>query len=83
VRLRVPARDVSVALQPHTDSSILNILPGRVSEVAAEDEAICLARIAVGESALIARVTRRSALQLGLQPGLRVWAQIKSAAIVR
>jgi molybdate transport system ATP-binding protein len=83
VRLRVPARDVSLALQPGADSSILNILPGRISAITYGGDAMCLARIAVGESALIARVTRRSAMQLRLEPGLKVWTQIKSAAIVR
>lgn len=83
VRLRVPARDVSLSLQPHADSSVLNILPGRICAIAPDEAAMSLARIAVGESLLIARITRRSVMQLGLKPGLQVWAQIKAAAIVR
>ena len=35
-----------------------------------------------GGTALIARITRRSSAQLGLRPGLRMWAQIKSVALL-
>lgn len=83
VRLRVPARDVSLSLQPQAGSSILNILPGRISAIAPDGEAMSLVRTAVGEAALIARVTRRSVMQLKLEPGLQVWVQIKAAAIIR
>jgi molybdate transport system ATP-binding protein len=82
-RVRILARDVSLALQAHTDTSALNLLPGSISALTAENAAMCLARIDIGESALLARVTRRSVAQLGLEPGKAVWAQIKSAAIIR
>lgn len=31
---------------------------------------------------LVARITRRSAAKLQLQPGMKVWAQIKAVALV-
>jgi molybdate transport system ATP-binding protein len=83
LRLRIPARDVSLALQPHTDTSILNILPGKISGLAADGATMSLVRIDVGGSPLLARITRRSIAQLELAVGSAVWAQIKSAAIVR
>lgn len=83
IRLRVPARDVSLSLQPHADSSVLNLLPGRVGAISPDGATMSLVRISVGESFMLARVTRRSVMQLGLEPGLQVWAQIKAAAIIR
>jgi molybdate transport system ATP-binding protein len=83
VRIRILARDISLALQPHADTSILNRLPGKISAIAPDSEATNLVSVDVGESTLIARITRRSTAQLGLAIGSSVWAQIKSAAIVR
>ena len=84
IRVRILARDVSLALEPH-DSSILNRLPGEVMDISADtDEAMALVRVKVNSSStIIARVTRKSADHLRLTPGQRVWAQIKSVAIIR
>jgi molybdate transport system ATP-binding protein len=84
VRVRILARDISLALEHHHDTSILNILSGEVVEIAPDaNEAMALVRVQVGTSALIVRVTRRSVEHLQLVPGKAVWAQIKSAALVR
>ncbi len=84
VRVRILARDISLALVAHGDTSILNVLPGIVDELAPEaDEASMLVKLKIGASTFVARVTRRSADALGLAPGRAVWAQIKSVAIVR
>jgi molybdate transport system ATP-binding protein len=42
--------------------------------------ALALVRLAVDGNPVIARVTQRSAAQLGLAPGLEVWIQIKAVA---
>ena len=60
VRMRIRARDVSIALQRPMDVSILNVLPGRIAEIGDEQGGIMDIRIAVGEFHLLARVTRRS-----------------------
>jgi molybdate transport system ATP-binding protein len=39
-------------------------------------------QLACGPSLLLARVTARAVHQLGLAPGDRVWAQVKSVALV-
>ncbi|PLY12083.1 MAG: molybdenum ABC transporter ATP-binding protein [Sedimenticola sp.] len=84
VRLRILARDISLALNRHDDSSILNLLPGRVAEIAADDnKGSALVRVDVGASALVARVTLRSVSHLELEPGKPVWAQIKSVALIQ
>lgn len=84
VRVRVLARDISVALADHDDTSILNRLPAIVVGIAPDpDEAMSLVRLALGETHLLARVTNRSVHHLKLDIGKRVWAQIKSAAVIR
>lgn len=83
VRVRVLARDVSLATQPAVHSSIVNCLEGRVDAISGEEHpALALVRVAVGPSALVARVTRRSVHALGLTVGGPVWAQVKSVALV-
>ncbi len=84
VRVRIKAGDVSLALNCHEDSSILNRLAVQVSEIVADrDEAMVLVRLSSGGGQLLARITRRSMHFLKLKVGMRLWAQIKSAAIVR
>jgi molybdate transport system ATP-binding protein len=84
VRVRVLARDVSLAPQPPSASSITNVLPGRVRAIAADGShpALALALVEVGRVVLMARLTRQSVDRLGLSAGSSVWAQIKSVALV-
>ncbi len=83
IRVRILARDVSLALESH-NSSILNRLQGEVLDISPDaDEAMALVRIKVNGSTIIARVTKKSVENLRLAPGRQVWAQIKSVAIVR
>ena len=83
VRLRILARDVSIARSRHDDVSIMNLLPATVVTHAAEDHpALALVQLRVGSTPLLARLTRHSAQRLELAPGLPVWAQIKAVALV-
>jgi molybdate transport system ATP-binding protein len=82
VRVRVLARDVSIALQ-RADSSIANVLDATVIEMADDEHpSQVMVRLQTGSVRLLARVTGRSAAQLGLAPGLRVLAQIKAVAVL-
>ncbi len=85
VRVQIRARDVSLALQRPESISVLNILPGRIVDLAPAEHAPSqiLVRLDVGGSLILSRVTRRSVQELGLQPGTQVWALIKSVAITR
>ncbi|MEI8163640.1 MAG: molybdenum ABC transporter ATP-binding protein [Betaproteobacteria bacterium] len=83
VRLRILARDVSIAASRHDDVSIMNMLPATVAAHAGEDHpALVMVQLRVGGTALLARLTRRSAQRLDLAPGRRVWAQIKAVALI-
>ncbi|GAC1534044.1 MAG: molybdenum ABC transporter ATP-binding protein [Ramlibacter sp.] len=86
VRLRVLGRDVSIAMrEPGPDvSSIQNALPCTVQAVAqASHPSQMMVRLDCGGSVLLARITTRAVDGLGLVPGRRVWAQVKSVALVR
>ena len=81
--MRILARDVSLALERPEHTSIQNLLPGQVAEVRGETQpALTLVRVQVGDSPVIARITRRSTAQLGLVPGKRVWVQVKAVALI-
>jgi molybdate transport system ATP-binding protein len=83
VRLRVLARDVSITLAPQSGTSIVNQLRATVEAIA--DDAhpgLALVRVRVGSTPLVARLTRRSAHALALAPGMTVWAQVKSVALM-
>jgi molybdate transport system ATP-binding protein len=81
VRVGIHARDVSLARERPAASSILNVVPATVTELAAEGEAGMVVRLEAGGVPLIARITRKSRDQLGLEPGMAVYAQIKSVAL--
>lgn len=84
VRIRILARDVSLTELPCDLSSILNRIYVTVTEIIDDqDEAMALVRLKAGSEFIIARLTRRSVAHLELRPGSNIWAQIKSAAIVR
>jgi molybdate transport system ATP-binding protein len=83
-RIRILASDVSLTLTPHIDSSILNVLSGKIIEIINdEDPAMSLVRLKVGANYLLARLTLKSLQKLDLTLGKSIWIQIKSAAIVR
>jgi len=83
VRVRVRARDVVLALQRPSGISTLNMLDGVVSAIAAADGPVVDVRLDCNGSALLARVTRKSADALGLRPGLTVCALVKSVSFDR
>jgi molybdate transport system ATP-binding protein len=83
LRFRVHARDVSLALYPAEGSSITNVLPATVvAQAAADTPAHVLVRLDAAGTPLLARITRRSADQLGVRPGQQLWAQIKAVALL-
>jgi len=82
LRLRIRARDVSLALQPPAQSSVLNVLPGTVAELGAQDGPQVDVLVDCGVR-LWARITRRSLRELELAPGRRVYALIKSVSVDR
>ena len=83
LRARVRARDVMLALEKPTGISALNVLPGRIVDIAAGESADALVRLDCGGDRLLARITRRSVAALDLAPGREVWAVVKAVTFDR
>lgn len=82
VRLRVLARDVSVALQAPASSSILNRVPATLTDVREDSPGHVMLTLQASATTLLARVSARSVRELQLQQGMTVIAQIKSVALL-
>ena len=82
VRVRIPARDVSITLDSPQASSILNILPATIEEIEHSNEARTLICLKVAEHRLLVRLTQKSVDRLQLKPGQSVYAQIKTVALL-
>lgn len=82
VRVRVLARDVSLAEQPGV-SSIQNVLAGTVDAIGDDEHpGLLLVRVRVGAAVMLARLTRRSAAGLGVEVGQAIHVQVKSVALL-
>lgn len=81
VRVRLRANDVSVCRQAPTDTSILNMLPARVIRIKPESVSSVLVHLQAAEDQVVARITRKSCDELGLEAGDEVIAQIKSVSV--
>jgi molybdate transport system ATP-binding protein len=79
-RVRIRARDVAIATERPTHVSVLNVLEGTVAEIDSETGPIAEVKLAIGNAEIRARVTRRAVAQLGLAPGVRAFALVKSVA---
>jgi molybdate transport system ATP-binding protein len=82
LRIRVQARDVSLTLEKHSGTSILNILNATVIALSPDSPGQVMVALDVAGCPLLARITSRSAHALGLVPGLALYAQIKGVAIL-
>jgi molybdate transport system ATP-binding protein len=86
IRVRIRARDVSLALTRPEGLSIQNVLPGTVMEIGAEiDERLFSdldIRIDIGVP-LWVRISRKAVAELGIAEGRKVFALIKGTSIDR
>jgi molybdate transport system ATP-binding protein len=83
VRLRILARDVSLATREPLGTSIQNHFPCIVESIAADTHpSQVLVRVRCGHTALVARITRRALAELDLAPGCPAWVQVKSVALL-
>ena len=82
VRVRIAARDVSLAVRYPSQTSILNVLTARIVAVDPLPGAEANITLGVGDDRLLARVTRRSIAALGLSVGQEVFAQVKGVSLV-
>ena len=82
LRVRIPAREVILAGKPPESISLHNIVPGEVRRITGDPaRRSVLVEIALGNGALIARVTPDAIVRLTLAPGRPVLALIKSTSI--
>jgi molybdate transport system ATP-binding protein len=83
-RVRILASDVSLAREQPGKSSIQNVLQGQIDAMRDDEHpGLVLVRVKVGDTALLARVTKRAVSELALLPGDTVWTQVKSVALAR
>lgn len=82
LRVRVQARDVSLTLEHQHGTSILNILPVTVVETREDSPGQWMVALDAGGARLLARITQRSALALGVEPGRALFAQVKGVALL-
>lgn len=84
VRVRILARDVSLALQMQEKTSISNILPARVVEIfPSHTPHQVMVKLDIGGQFILSKITRRSEALLGIEKDKLVYAQVKSVALMR
>jgi molybdate transport system ATP-binding protein len=81
LRVQIKARDVALSLSRPMDVSITNRLPGRIIGITRGDGPYVDVAIDIGGVRLQSLITGESSSRLGLEPGLQVWALIKSVAV--
>ena len=84
IRLHLYAKDVSIALNKPEHTSVLNILECGIDAIdEATTDGQCLIHLSLQNTRLQARVSAYSCRELGLQTGMKVFAQIKAVSIVQ
>ncbi|HEX6006052.1 MAG TPA: molybdenum ABC transporter ATP-binding protein [Burkholderiales bacterium] len=83
LRVRIRARDVSIATEEPRGISIQNVLRGTVESIGEPQAGIADVWIGVGHIALRARITERALDQLALARGMPVYALIKAISFDR
>ena len=83
IRCRIHARDVSLSLGEPSQSSILNSVAATVTAIGPTDTpGHVLVKLDLAGEPILARITRRSAAALAIEPGLKLRAQIKAVALL-
>ena len=83
VRLRILARDVSLSLALHEDTTIQNRFQGVIESIESDSHpSQALVRVRCGATVMLSRVTRRAIQHLDLNVGASVWCQVKSGALI-
>ena len=82
VRVRLPARDISITTNRPDATSILNVIPATIDSIGREPGANVLLRLNHGKQYFLSRITRKSFDHLNLAIGQSVYAQIKSVALL-
>lgn len=83
IRIEIQARDVSLSRRSHSDTSISNILPVTVTDMQSINPSQMIIRLKLqDEQMLLSRITRKSAMAIGLHVNMELYAQVKSVALI-
>ncbi|MFT7373909.1 MAG: molybdate transport system ATP-binding protein [Oleiphilaceae bacterium] len=81
VSLRVFSKDVIISTLKPVESSILNHLIGDVSEIELTQTSRVLLVVTIDEQKVLARITRKSLINLGIKIGQKVYIQFKAVSL--
>ncbi len=81
LRVRARAEDVLLAREAPLQISANNVLPATVTGIRLGPNAQADVQLACGSARLVARITRASAIRLGIAQGLQLFAIVKSVMI--
>jgi molybdate transport system ATP-binding protein len=80
VRVRIRARDVSIATRRPESISIRNVIEGVVESIDDQRGAIVEVHVKVGETMLLARISRLATDEMKLRVGVTVYVLVKAIA---
>jgi molybdate transport system ATP-binding protein len=80
VRLRILSRDISLSGPGDSVGSILNRVPVVIADVREAGPGQVIVRLQAGDEMLLTRVSSRARRELGIEPGSRMFALIRSVA---
>jgi molybdate transport system ATP-binding protein len=83
VRVRIMAHEVIVSRARPEGLSAQNILAGTVTEIVTGKGPAVMVHMDVGGHEILARITRRAAAQMALEPGDTIHAILKSMSVAR
>ncbi len=82
LRLRIQARDVSLAVERPRQTSILNVIEAVVVGLSDDGDGQVMVELDAKGVRLLSRITRKSLSVLGLESGKQVFAQVKGTAVI-
>lgn len=83
IRVRIWARDVSLATEENHNTSIQNILAGKVIGFSNDSVlGLKLVQVLVGSTIIFARLSERAIANLDIVIGKNIWVQIKTVALL-
>ena len=83
LRVRIMAHDVILSRDRPVGLSAQNILPCTITAIRPGDGPGVMVRLAVGADEIVARITRRAAMQMALRQGDGVHAVLKALSVAR
>jgi molybdate transport system ATP-binding protein len=83
LRIRIEAQDVILSRSRPEGLSALNILPAEVASLRRGEGPGVVVQLKVGDDRILARITRRSADALQLEPGVRCFGIVKSVSVAQ